>query len=161
MMKNCFLLFFALYVLITGQVLGQESTGPVEVREGFGTSFVQNGKKLSPKQMLNLMDVNPAAYKEMEAAKLNNDWATAFGFAGGFLIGWPLGTAIGGGEPNWTLAGIGAGLVVVSIPFSTAYKKHALKAVDMYNNGTGEAGLMKLNYVVRISPGSFSLKIVF
>lgn len=27
-------------------------------------------------------------------------------YAGGFMIGWPIGTAIGGGKPAWALAGI-------------------------------------------------------
>ena len=35
---------------------------------------------------------------------------------GGFLIGWPLGTALAGGDPNWTLAAIGAGCVAIAIP---------------------------------------------
>lgn len=57
------------------------------------------------------------------------------GYAGGFMIGWPLGTAIGGGEPNWALAGIGAGLVVLSIPLSSSAKKKTIKAIELYNQG--------------------------
>lgn len=46
-----------------------------------------------------------------------------FGFAGGALIGWPLGTAIAGGDPDWYLAGIGAGLAGVAIVFEVLGKK--------------------------------------
>ncbi|MBK8636390.1 MAG: hypothetical protein IPN72_23720 [Saprospiraceae bacterium] len=39
-----------------------------------------------------------------------------------FMIGYPLGALIRGGEPNWALAGVGAGLVVVSIPIASSVK---------------------------------------
>lgn len=52
----------------------------------------------------------------------------------GFLIGWPIGTAIGGGDPNWLLAGIGAGILIVAIPVSKAATTNALKAVEIYNS---------------------------
>jgi hypothetical protein len=51
------------------------------------------------------------------------------------MIGWPVGAAIGGGNPNWAMAGIGAGLIVVSIPISQGVNKHAAIAVDSYNKG--------------------------
>lgn len=38
--------------------------------------------------------------------------------AGGALIGWPLGTAVGGGDPEWILAGVGAGVLAVAIPLA-------------------------------------------
>ena len=46
-----------------------------------------------------------------------------FGFSGGALIGWPLGTAIAGGDPVWYLAGIGAGLIGVGVLFEILGKK--------------------------------------
>ena len=61
--------------------------------------------------------------------------ATIMGGVGGFMVGWPIGTAIGGGEPNWIMAGIGAGLIVVAIPLSQNYNKKAKQAVDTYNIG--------------------------
>jgi hypothetical protein len=51
------------------------------------------------------------------------------------MVGWPIGTAIAGGEPNWALAGIGAGLIVVSIPFSQKFNKQVKSAVETYNGG--------------------------
>lgn len=44
--------------------------------------------------------------------------ANILGGVGGFLIGWPLGTLIAGGEPEWVLAGMGAGVLAVAIPLS-------------------------------------------
>lgn len=45
-----------------------------------------------------------------------------------------------GGDPNWVLAGVGAGLIVVSIRFSSAYTKHARNAVNIYNSGLNNIG---------------------
>jgi hypothetical protein len=55
--------------------------------------------------------------------------------AGGFMVGWPIGTAIGGGDPEWAMAGIGAGLIVIAIPISSKFNKQAKLAVDTYNGG--------------------------
>ncbi len=49
--------------------------------------------------------------------------ANVLAIPGGALIGWPLGTAIGGGDPEWYLAGIGAGLVAIAIPLEIIGKK--------------------------------------
>lgn len=97
--------------------------------------FFQNGQKLRPGELLKITQINPEAYKEMKKAKSGFDVATIFGSIGGFLIGWPLGTALAGGDPNWALAGIGAGLVVVAIPFNSSYVKHAKNSVRIYNAG--------------------------
>ena len=70
----------------------------------------------------------------MKIAKSKYDTGTIFGFAGGFLIGWPIGTAVTGGDPEWVLVGVGAGLILVSIPFSISYNKHAKSAVIRYNS---------------------------
>ena len=56
-------------------------------------------------------------------------------YAGGFMIGWPIGTAIGGGKPAWALAGIGGGLVAVAIPLSISSNKKMETAVRQYNAG--------------------------
>ena len=45
------------------------------------------------------------------------------GGIGGFLVGWTLGTALGGGDPDWTVAGVGAGFIALSIPFAIKVKK--------------------------------------
>ena len=35
-------------------------------------------------------------------------------------VGHSIGTAIGGGDPEWALAGVGAGLIAVAIPISSS-----------------------------------------
>ena len=57
------------------------------------------------------------------------------GTAGGALVGFPIGTAIGGGDPEWALAGVGAALIVASIPIVKGFNNKTKKAVQLYNNG--------------------------
>lgn len=63
----------------------------------------------------------------MRKAKSNYDPAMVLGVIGGALVGWPLGTAIGGGDPNWTLAAIGDACIIGSIPLGSAFNKHAIR----------------------------------
>ncbi len=67
-------------------------------------------------QLVKTMEPNEQAYKEIKAAQSTYTLAIIVGGVGGFMVGWPLGTALSGGEPNWIFAGIGAGLIVISIP---------------------------------------------
>ncbi|MAU26781.1 MAG: hypothetical protein CMH45_05175, partial [Muricauda sp.] len=67
----------------------------------------------------------------------NKTLSSIMGFVGGGLVGWPVGTAIGGGDANWALAGVGAGLIGVSIPISSSANKKTKQAVDVYNSSLG------------------------
>ena len=112
----------------------QNQSDTIEVRKTFfGTTFRLNGRNLKPRELLDITKVNAEAYKEMKIAHKNFVIANIFGMPGGFLVGWPIGTAIGGGQPNWSLAAMGAGLIVIEIPFATAYVRHAKMAVRIYN----------------------------
>lgn len=139
---------------------GQNKSDSIEIKKALGTIFRQNGKNLTPRQLLDITQSNTEAYKEMKIAKSNYDIGSVFGFAGGFLVGWPLGTAIAGGEPNWTLAGIGAGLIL-SIPFSTAYTKHAKNAVNLYNNGLKSTGLNNVDFKIGLTYNGIGVKVIF
>lgn len=55
------------------------------------------------------------------------------GMAGGAMVGWQLGAALAGGDANWTVAGIGAGLIVVTFPITKSYNKKVNQAVEIYN----------------------------
>ena len=127
-------------------ILKAQEPNEIEIKQNIGVVFLQNGKKLTPKQLLEITKNNPEAYQEMKIAKSNYDIGSVFGFAGGFMVGWPLGSALAGGDPNWTIAGIGAGLIIISIPFSTKYSKHAKNAVGIYNNSLTQTGMKKVDF---------------
>ena len=115
---------------------GQTIADSISMKKMFGGyQFYQGEKRMNMNQLVNTMQPNEQAYKQIKSAQSTYALATVIGMAGGFMVGWPLGTAMGGGEPNWTMAGIGAGLIIVSIPVSQKFNKQAKQAVKTYNGG--------------------------
>lgn len=103
---------------------------------GKGGRIFQGSTVVKPKTVLEIMELNPAAHTAFKKAKNNYDAANVLGAIGGALIGWPLGTALGGGDPQWGMAAGGAALVLLSLPLTSAFKKHANIAIDLYNKDT-------------------------
>jgi hypothetical protein len=134
----------ALLFALTSISYAQSSYDSITIKKIFGGyKFSQNNQPLTLKQLGETMKSNPEASKLFQQAKPNATAATLFGIAGGALVGWPLGTAIGGGKPSWELAGIGAGLIAISIPFSAGFNKNAKAAVAKFNQGTRTSCLEK------------------
>jgi len=129
--------FFIIFALIcaTINLPGQSPSDSIQIKKRLGPVFQQNGRNLTPNQLLNITKSNPEAYAEMKIANTNYITSLFFQLPGGFLIGYPIGTAIAGGNANWTLAAVGAGLLVVAIPLISGYNKHATNAVNIYNRG--------------------------
>ncbi len=124
----------------------QAPSDSITVKKRFGGYvFYQDDKMLNMRQLIKIMEPNELAYKEIKSARSANTIAMIFSYTGGFLIGYPLGTMLGGEEPNWTIAGIGAGLVAIAIPFGIKSNNHAKNAVDFYNRGL-ETGSFQDNY---------------
>lgn len=154
-----FLFIHVILILLAANIYGQGLADTIHIKRGYGVSFYQKNRKLSPKSLLNIMASNPEAYKEMKYAKGKSDAAGVCGFIGGFFIGWPIGTAIGGGDPEWSLAAIGALFVVVSIPLSADYKKHTIKAVDIYNSGLKDIGYQEVELRLGVTMNGIGLKL--
>lgn len=108
----------------------------IEIKKVFGGyTFSQNEKNLTVKQMQEVMKSNQQAFDLVTSAKTNQIWGTILGTAGGALVGFPIGTAIGGGDPEWALAGAGVALIVASIPIVNGFNKKMKSAVELYNAG--------------------------
>lgn len=157
--------FTAILIIATSlQLYAQtENPQPLEIKTSFwkGMYMEQNGQQLTLKQAQDLMESVPLAFEEMKRARTNNTFATIFGMAGGFMVGWPLGTAIAGGDPEWVMAGIGAGLIGVSIPFASGTSKRAKNAVDAYNENLGHSTKNTLNTNFKFSGNAVSVVISF
>ena len=106
----------------------------IETKKVFGGYiFSQNDSNLTLSQMQEVMKDNKQAFDLMKSAKSNQTWGMILGVAGGGLVGFPVGTAIGGGEPKWALVGVGAAFIVASIPIVKAVNRKTKEAVDLYN----------------------------
>ena len=102
----------------------------------FGMQFVQDGERLSVKEVSTLLESNKDAYYMFKKARKNATFTGILEFAGGFMIGVPLGQSIGNNpEPNWTLGGIGAGVAIIGTIISVNSDKKAKKAIETYNAG--------------------------
>ena len=101
--------------------------------------YLLNGQALTPKQMLTMMQNYPDAFSAMKMAKTNYDASMVFGYIGGFLVGYPLGTAAAGGKPEWTMAAIGGVFILIALPLNFAYNKNAKTAVRLYNSKIKES----------------------
>ncbi|MGE0562546.1 MAG: hypothetical protein AB7O47_12075 [Flavobacteriales bacterium] len=149
-------LFFSL-----SSVLAQSPSEPIVLNHGLGIYYTQNGKKLSPRQLITVTKVNAEALKEIQTAKINHEAAQLFGIPGGFMLGFPLGQVLVGGKPNMVILGIGAGLVLASIPFSVAYSKHAKKGVTIYNEGLKQSDLGRVDFNFGLTQHGIGLNMTF
>ena len=125
-------LFLILFVMGTAVIYAQK----IEIKKTFGTNTLfQNNKRISNSKVLEMMKSNTDAYHLMKSAKTSAIWSKILGFAGGFMVGYPIGSAIGGGKANWTLVGVGAGFIVAAIPLNSTFNKKSTKAIKLYNAG--------------------------
>jgi len=107
----------------------------IEIEKVFGGyKYYQNEKRMTFGDLARTMESNAKALKLIKKAQGNNTLSSIFGFAGGALFGWPIGTELGGGNPNWTIAGIGVGVMAIGIPLSSGANKNAREAIELYNS---------------------------
>lgn len=158
-MKRILTLSFAVFLSLT--VFCQSPSDSITIKKALGTVFVQNNKNLTPKQLLEITKANPEAFQLMQKAKSNFDVATVFGFIGGALVGWPLGTAVAGGDPEWAMMAVGGGLIGVSIPYTIAYNKNAKRAVEIYNAGLNTIDVTHWDVKVGFTGNGIGLKLMF
>jgi hypothetical protein len=142
-------------------VLAQTEADTIEVKQSMGKVFMRDGYVLMPRELQKIMKTNAEASAEMDLAMSNKAAGDVFGFAGGFLVGWPIGTMIGGGKPNWWLAGIGAGLIVVSIPISKSYTTHARNAVQIYNRDLRQSVSHSLSFKAGLTMNGIGFQMRF
>ncbi|MEQ9217897.1 MAG: hypothetical protein RLO17_07645 [Cyclobacteriaceae bacterium] len=92
-------------------------------------------RKTTPKaELLSMLKPYPEAHTELVKAFRLKSLSTASLFTGALLIGIPAGMALVNKDPNWTLAGIGSGLVIASIPLHSLFNKKSDQALRMYED---------------------------
>lgn len=132
-LKKKYLILFGFILINVFCAFGQSAKDTIMIKKKYKTYFIQNGKYLTTSKLLEISKLNTIAYKEMKTAKINYNIGFVLGCVGSILLAIPIVDVIFGEEPNWTLTGIGTGLVIVSIPFNRSYIKHTKKAVYIYN----------------------------
>jgi hypothetical protein len=133
-MKRLLFLATCFFSMSNFTLNAQESIRKIEYRQTFaGPKFYNYYQTLKPRDLVETTSEVPEAHRYMLKAKADNTLAGLLGAMGGLLIGFPAGTSVAGGDPNWNIAIIGGVLVVASIPFSVSFQKNAIKGADLYN----------------------------
>lgn len=129
-------------LLISISAYSQSTNDTIYVQKVMGGyKFLQNEKVLKYSQMLTIVKNNSESYNLIKSAQASNALSMVLGGAGGFLVGYQLGTVIGGGEPNLIVGGVGVGLIVLSIPISINAAQKTMQGVIIYNKH-----IQKLSY---------------
>src|SRR4051812_6073263 len=96
-----------LMVLFVAPTFAQNGNDSIKTRKVVGGyQFFQHHKALKMGKLVKAIEKNEEAYMHIKSAQSANTIGSIIGGVGGFMVGWTLGAAIGGGEPNWTVAGI-------------------------------------------------------
>jgi len=152
-MKKTTLIIFTFFTAISITFAGKNK---INVNEGFYDTYNVNGKKIL--NAMNLEDYLKDVPSSLEIFKTSKKFyytSMIIGAAGGGLVGWPVGTAMGGGEANWNLAYAGAGLIVISYYFSFTAEYRIRDAVGEYNKDEKVSFLDRINF--NITPFGASL----
>lgn len=120
----------------------------------FGNKFYKGDTLIGINQVLDEMSSNEGTYNLMLSAKKDNVFAQILGATGGLLIGIPVGTALAGGDPKWALAGIGVGIIGITIPISINFKKKANEAILQHNNLIKSVARLKYSPTYKLGFGS-------
>jgi hypothetical protein len=121
-------------VLLTG-IIGYANAQQIEITHKLaGTKYVREDDELSARQVQQILQVDETLAEQFKKSRNLSTYSGITGFAGGILMLLPVSTLILGGEnPEWALAGVGAGLVGVSIGLSKKSGQHAQQAIEQYN----------------------------
>ena len=143
-------LFLLTAMLIFTAIFGQNST--ITLGKTPNKMFLVNGESFKYSEYHEVFK-NELALNYIKRAKSNKTAASIFGIAGGFGLGYGVVSALTHHENStivynsfgnatiiksknnsgWLIAGIGAGLIGVSIPFAIGERRNLLKAIDTEN----------------------------
>lgn len=161
-MKNYFssmkLLALSLFVICCTSLSAQQKKLTMYKTFSGAVYELNDSIAISVRQVKLILKDVPEAYQEFKAARAKNSIAGGLGFAGGILVALPLVTALAGGEPEWIYAGIGGGLILLSIPFLTSYRGHAFNAIDLYNKKHSASARWQTNFYFNGSQVGLTLR---
>jgi hypothetical protein len=125
---------FALLLFLTLVIhTGIQAQDIVMYKTFGGVRFERDSMVISPRQVQSILWEDALASEIFRKARVNSSVSAVLGFAGGVLIGIPVGTAIIGGDPEWGFALGGVGLIGISIPFNRVFQRKAQEALDIHN----------------------------
>ena len=161
-MKYLSLSLIIFLIALVNPVKSQSVTDSIKIYKGaFGNIYLKDGKSLRGRALYKVLSENPETLPIITAAKNNNIYGNIFGGAGGFILGYQLGSSYSRTRPNWFALSSGAVLAALQIPFEVARVKHVKKAVLIYNKDILQTTSTKTIYNLGFSSNGIGLKISF
>ncbi len=158
-MKSSVILFL---ILIPALSYTQQIEDTIEIIKGDRKfTLFYKGEILTLGHLEDLTEHNTEAHARVKAAKNNISGAKVIAYAGGFLIGYTLGTAIGGGDPPWGVAAVGAGVLVFTIPLFRSYTNNIREAARLYNSGIMQQNQPKIDLSLGATKSGMGLILLF
>jgi hypothetical protein len=110
-----------------------DPTRPIKVNGAiFGARYEQDGEAIS--HLNEWLEKEPEAASHASRAQALSLIATLVSGVGGMMIGAPLGQELGGErDPMWPLAGVGAGVIALTIPLAIWSVSSMDSAVEAHN----------------------------
>jgi hypothetical protein len=140
--KTTFLLIFISLILST-PCLTQNSSDTVFFTKN---KIMYHGSALTNKEALDhFSKTDQSAYSEMKKAKINADERSVCVVIGSLCVVTEVGLAIAGAEPSWEILGAGGLFICAAIPLNYYYKRHAKRAVSLYNSRLKQLGTGRLD----------------
>jgi hypothetical protein len=103
-----------------------------------GSAIYHKGEKISIGKAINIAEKNAAVIKKLKIARTNRTIGTIIAHPGAFAFGYVLGQTIANNpanrKPNWTVGGVGAGLMVGGMILQGIGNKKLKEAVHLYNS---------------------------
>ena len=130
-MKKVIYLFFAGMMLCFSASAQSELTYRTDA---FQSGIFQNETKLNASQVRKVMAENSEALALYKSGKTLSVAGCVVAYPSAFLLGWDLGTRMGGGTGNGTLLAIGATGTLVGIIMGLSGEKKIKKSIQLYNS---------------------------
>ena len=156
--SNAKQVFLGVWLLLAGNAFCQSPADTIEIRKN---RFYYNNRNLSTGELREKLRVNPELIPYLGRARNNQVFNTLFGIPGGVLLGYQIGTAVGGAKINWTIFSVGAGMVLLSIPFHHAVSKNMKSAVLLYNGKRKELSARPPSFHFQLGMNGFGLGLRF
>lgn len=134
------ILFNSLFILLVSisKLNAQSAAGIIQVEDHFPRDYyIFKEQNLGFKQVAVIIREDKQAYRVLKPAKVYYAMGNSLMLLGATMILVPLGKIVQGESNNLgsTFIGVGAGLMLFSIPMYRIADKQASKAITLYNDG--------------------------
>lgn len=160
-MKTCLMLAVLVMTGLLNYCYAQSPNEVVIQKKGLGFAYYLDGREISKNELFYVLEGDPAAERIIKKSHRNKFPGKVLRYAGAASLGMAVGTYVTGGPPNWAAAGIGAALVVISLPFTGAVLKREQQAIYAYNGAVRYASKPKVDMTLGYEQHGATLKISF